>query len=161
MAPAPTRIHRDVVMALSAQIYHALDGIVCRVYATPFDVRLPDRDEADELAETVVQPDIAVIPQPQPRQSRRKGCHGCQGPDLETRTLREPRRPGILAGPTRADRILFIFRLGADGYGKPQASPTVGPCATTTIPDLAIDWNSVFRALRKILFSSTAHLDNQ
>jgi len=74
MAPAPTRIHQDVVMALSAQIYHALDGTACRVYAAPSDVRLPDRDEADELVETVVQPDIAVICNP--AKLDEKGCRG-------------------------------------------------------------------------------------
>jgi len=155
MSPAPARIHQEVVVALVAQIHGALDGTACQVYVAPFDIRLPDQDEADEAIETVVQPDIAVICNP--AKLDEKGCRGA--PDwiievlspstaakdqIRKRELYE--RHGVLeywlVHPT--DRILFVYRLGADGYGKPQVLPTVGPCATAVIPDLAVDWNSVF-----------------
>jgi len=129
MSPAPARIHQEVVVALVAQIHGALDGTACQVYVAPFDIRLPDQDEADEAIETVVQPDIAVICNP--AKLDEKGCRGA--PDwiievlspstaakdqIRKRELYE--RHGVLeywlVHPT--DRILFVYRLGADGYGK-------------------------------------------
>jgi len=74
MAPAPARVHQDVVVAIAARIYGALGGTACRVYIAPFDVRLPDRDEADEVVTTVVQLDIAVICDPAKLDD--KGCRG-------------------------------------------------------------------------------------
>lgn len=61
MSPAPSRLHQDV----SARLVHALFGHFkdkdCKVYAAPFDVRLPDTEQADDTANfTVVQPDISV-----------------------------------------------------------------------------------------------------
>ena len=58
-------------MALVVQIYRALEGTACRVYVAPFDVRLPDRNEA---VTTVVQPDIAVVCDPAKLDD--KGCRG-------------------------------------------------------------------------------------
>ena len=43
-------------------------------HATPFDVRLPDADEADDDIRTVVQPDISVICNPEKLDDR--GCRG-------------------------------------------------------------------------------------
>jgi len=52
----------------------AFIGTACWVYVAPFDVRLPDRDEADEAVAAVVQPDIAVICDPVKLDD--KGCRG-------------------------------------------------------------------------------------
>jgi Uma2 family endonuclease len=61
MTPAPSRRHQEISGALFNKFYSFLEGKPCRVYAAPFDVRLPDRDENDEEIETVVQPDIAIV----------------------------------------------------------------------------------------------------
>jgi Uma2 family endonuclease len=61
MSPAPTRRHQDIVVALSRQIATFLRTHTCRVYTAPFDVRLPRGGEADDLVESVVQPDISVM----------------------------------------------------------------------------------------------------
>jgi Uma2 family endonuclease len=37
------------------------EGKPCRPYAAPFDVRLPEKNEQDELIETIVQPDLLVV----------------------------------------------------------------------------------------------------
>lgn len=145
MSPAPTRIHREVVVELARQIGNYLQGNPCRVYVAPFDVRLPDRDEADDAVETVVQPGLAVICDPTKLDD--KGCRGA--PDwivevlspataakdqIEKRYLYE--RHGVseywLVHPT--DRVLFIYRMGADGYGKPEIKSTAGSAAATAIP---------------------------
>jgi len=155
MSPAPARIHQDVVVALVAQMYRALGETTCRVYTAPFDVRLPHRDEADAAVETVVQPDIAVICDPSKLDE--KGCRGA--PDwiievlspttaakdqIQKRALYERHRVREywLVHPT--DRIVFLYRLEADRYGKPDILPTVGLCTPTVIPDLVIDWDGVF-----------------
>jgi Uma2 family endonuclease len=155
MTPAPARVHQDVVVELVAQIHRALDNTPCRVYVAPFDVRLPDRDEADDAVQTVVQPDIAVICDPAKLDDR--GCRGA--PDwiievlspataakdqIQKRELYE--RHGVseywLVHPT--DRILFVYRQGRDGYGKPDVRPTTGRSVTKLLDGLAVDWDSVF-----------------
>ncbi len=155
MSPAPARVHQEVVVELVRQIGNHLQGSRCRVYVAPFDVRLPDHDEADEAVATVVQPDIAVICDPDKLDD--KGCRGA--PDwiievlspttaakdqIRKRELYE--RHGVreywLVHPT--DRVLFVYRLGTDGYGKPQVLPTVGPYTAAAVSDLTIDWNGVF-----------------
>jgi Uma2 family endonuclease len=74
MSPSPARVHQDLVVELVAQIHAALANGPCRVYVAPFDVRLPDGDEADDAIETVVQPDISVICDPSKLDE--KGCRG-------------------------------------------------------------------------------------
>lgn len=162
MSPAPARIHQDVVVELARQIGNHLQGNPCRVYVAPFDIRLPDHNEADEAVTTLVQPDIAVICDPAKLDD--KGCRGA--PDwiieilspttaakdqIQKRALYE--RHGVseywLVHPT--DRILFLYRSGADGYDKLLVLPTTGPCATTTLPDLTIDWDLVFTPVEQAL----------
>lgn len=152
MAPAPTRLHQDFVVELAAQIHPKLAGSGCRVYVAPFDVRLPKHDESDARVNTVVQPDVAVICDP--RKLDVKGCHGA--PDwiieilsassavhdqVRKRALYE--RHGVreywLLHPT--DRVLTIYRLGADGvYGKPDVQALEGQTAVGVIDGLEIHW---------------------
>lgn len=61
MSPAPSRRHQEVVGEIFRQTANFLQGKPCRAYVAPFDVRLPQADEADDQTRTVVQPDIAVI----------------------------------------------------------------------------------------------------
>ncbi|MBI4778088.1 Uma2 family endonuclease [Candidatus Desantisbacteria bacterium] len=61
MSPAPSRRHQEVVGELFRQFATYLLGKSCKVYVAPFDVRLPECDEADEDIITVVQPDIIVV----------------------------------------------------------------------------------------------------
>jgi Uma2 family endonuclease len=61
MSPAPSRRHQEVVLELASLLHNYLRDKPCQVYIAPFDVRLPEGDEADSEIETVVQPDIAVF----------------------------------------------------------------------------------------------------
>ena len=74
MSPAPSRRHQDVVGGLFTQIALWVRNGPCRVYAAPFDVRLPHGDETDAQIDTVVQPDISVICDA--RKLDDKGCRG-------------------------------------------------------------------------------------
>ena len=57
MSPAPAWEHQNVVGELYAQLHSFLRGKPCKVFVSPFDVRL----NANENDDTVVQPDIVVI----------------------------------------------------------------------------------------------------
>lgn len=155
MTPAPSRVHQDVTGRLYAQILGLLAEYPCQVYIAPFDVRLPRADEADELIETVVQPDVAVICDQSKLDA--KGCRGA--PDwiievlspataakdhIEKRALYE--RHGVkeywLVHPT--DRVVMIYRLVQSAYGKPEISATAGQTPLPVQPHLTIDWERVF-----------------
>lgn len=61
MSPAPNRGHQDISGFLFRSIGNYLDNKKCKVYAAPFDVRLPGGLKADNDVDTVVQPDISVF----------------------------------------------------------------------------------------------------
>lgn len=76
---APNRVHQHVSGALYFNIYQFLKERKCKVYAAPFDVRLPVQNkEKDDEITTVVQPDICVICDETKLDER--GC--CGAPDL-------------------------------------------------------------------------------
>ncbi|MFB1490192.1 MULTISPECIES: Uma2 family endonuclease [unclassified Thiocapsa] len=152
MAPAPTRLHQEFVVELVRQVANALQGRSCRVYVAPFDVRLPKHDESDARVDTVVQPDVAVICDPHKLDV--KGCRGA--PDWIVEILSassavhdQVRKPALyerhgvreywLLHPV--DRVLTIYRLGADGvYGKPDVQGLEGQTPVGVIDGLEIDW---------------------
>lgn len=78
MSPAPSRIHQKVLGAFHSRFEAQLRGKTCEVYIAPFDVRLPKGDEADEEIDTVVQPDMTVVCDPNKLDDR--GVRGA--PDL-------------------------------------------------------------------------------
>ena len=77
MSPAPRRKHQKVSGELFGIIWDYLKGKKCEVYSAPFDVRLGEKNN-DEEVETVVQPDISVICDEEKLDD--KGCMGA--PDL-------------------------------------------------------------------------------
>jgi Uma2 family endonuclease len=73
---APNTQHQEILGAIFNLFYNYLRGKPCKVYPSPFDVRLFYR--ADESDDTVVQPDITVI-----CDEKKRGYEGCRGaPDL-------------------------------------------------------------------------------
>src|SRR6267378_1587874 len=81
--PAPSPCHQEMVGELFGQLWVALKGRPCRVYVAPFDVRLPKSDEANELIDTVVQPDVFIVCDRQKLDER--GMRG--GPDWVAEVL--------------------------------------------------------------------------
>ena len=75
MAPAPGIGHQRISGGLSNQLYNYLRGKRCEVFTAPFDVRL----NADTADDTVVQPDISVICDPN-KIKNGKSCVGA--PDM-------------------------------------------------------------------------------
>lgn len=151
MAPAPTRVHQLIVGEAYRQIGNALEGKPCQAYVAPFDVRLPRGNEADELVDTVVQPDIAVFCNPDRLDER--GARGA--PDwvievlspssakhdhLRKRSLYE--RVGVaeywLVHPT--DRLVHIYRAVDGHYGKPEVAAFDGSVTSAAAGQVTVDF---------------------
>src|SRR5690554_2567999 len=77
-AAAPRRIHQEISIIVSNKLYNFLKGNKCKVYSAPFDVRLPIKSKKHEDIDTVVQPDICVVCNPEKLDDL--GCIGA--PDL-------------------------------------------------------------------------------
>lgn len=71
MAPAPSPAHQEISVELIRQIANYLRGKKCKAFTAPFDIRL----FADTTDDTVVQPDLSIICDPDKIDAR-----GCQGP---------------------------------------------------------------------------------
>jgi len=161
MAPAPDLAHQDVAGEIYYQLRQALAGKPCRAYVAPVDVRLPKAGERDELIDTVVQPDVLVVCD-EDRLDRR-GVRGA--PDLvvevlspstaghdQVRKRRVYERAGVreywLVHPT--DRVVTVYRLGADGYGKPDVQELAGTTPVGILPGVEIAWDALVARLPPI-----------
>jgi len=83
MSPAPGAAHQKVVLEIGLLLREFLRGKRCRVFIAPFDVLLPEGDEADDEVDTVVQPDALVYCDPSKHDERR----GRGAPDLAVEVL--------------------------------------------------------------------------
>lgn len=158
MTPAPGLAHQEVALAMAVQISGHLRDRPCRVFIAPFDVRLPKAGEADDLVDTVVQPDLSVICDPSKLDER--GCRGAPdwvvevlspstaGKDqIRKRELYE--RQGVreywLVHPV--DRVLTIYRLHDGGFGMPEITLLEGRTPCAVVEGLEIDWAEVLAEL--------------
>ncbi len=148
---APLRLHQEIVSELCRQVGNYLQGKTCKFYVSPFDVRLPYKNEADDNIETVVQPDLSVICDPS--KLDQKGCRGAPDwivevlststalKDMNTkRSLYE--RHGVqeywLVHPE--DRWIMVYILDGGRYGQPGIFGMDSPTIVQRFPDLGIDW---------------------
>jgi len=158
MAPAPTRQHQRLSFELAREVANALEGSGCEVNVAPFDVRLPEGDEADDDIDTVVQPDISVVCDPSKLDD--KGCRGAPDWVIEVlspgsaghdqvRKLALYERHGVteywLVHPV--DRVVIIYRLEDGAYGRPLVSELQGCSGCRACPGAEIDWGRVVKGL--------------
>ena len=61
MQVAPTWQHQALSRELLTQFNNYLKNKSCEVFASPFDLRLPEANETDEETTFVIQPDLVVI----------------------------------------------------------------------------------------------------
>ncbi len=61
MSPAPSRSHQELSLIVTRELAVYLKRKPCKVYAAPFDVRIPRKSKDDQDIITVLQPDICVI----------------------------------------------------------------------------------------------------
>ena len=158
MAPAPSTNHQTLVLELAFQVRSALEGGACRILLAPVDVLLPRGEEADDEVDTVVQPDVLVVCDPAKVVMR--GVRGAPDWAVEvlspssashdqTIKLAAYERAGVreywLVHPT--DRVLTVYRLGADGYGKPDIQELTGETAVGVLPVVIIRWDPIVSRL--------------
>ena len=156
MAPAPTADHQRLVLAVARQIADALDGSRCEVFVAPFDVRLPQADEADDAIDTVVQPDLTIVCDPE--KIDRRGCRGAPDWVIEvlspataahdqTVKLGAYERAGVpecwFVHPT--DRTVTVYRLADGRYGRPNISELVGTLPCQSVDIVTIEWDRMPR----------------
>jgi Uma2 family endonuclease len=156
MTPGPNRRHQEIGFDVARQVADALEGSGCRVYVAPFDVRLPQGNEADDDIDTVVQPDISVICDRTRLDDR--GCRGAPDWVIEVlspssashdqilkRALYE--RHGVreywLIHPV--DQIVTVYRLVDGAYGRPDIYELKETLACGILPEVVIDWARVVR----------------
>jgi len=161
MSPGPDLAHQEIAGEVFRQLANQLDGKPCRPFVAPLDVRLPRTGEDDAGTTTVVQPDVMVVCDP--AKLDRRGVRGA--PDFiaevlsphtaghdQVRKLRAYERAGVrefwLVHPT--DRVLTVYRLGAEGYGKPDVQELVGNTAVGVLDGVEIAWDDLVARLPKV-----------
>ncbi len=156
MSPAPSLSHQAIVTKLVRHIDTYLDGKPCRVFAAPFDVRLPAGEEADDEIETVVQPDLSVICDGSKLDEA--GCRGAPdwvveilSPSTMEKDIREKfdlyQKHGVreywIVAPL--DKTVIVHVLQDDGRFSPGTHHGVGTkVAVAALEGLEIDLGLVF-----------------
>ena len=159
MSPAPARVHQRLVGELYRQIADALEDSHCEVNIAPFDVRLPasDTQQDDEITD-IVQPDIVIVCDPDKLDEQ--GCRGAPDWVIEVLSPRTASHDQIhklalyekhgvqeywLAHPT--DRIITIYRLEDDNYGKPAIYEMRGTLPASCCDSVEILWDKIIEQI--------------
>lgn len=152
--PSPTRTHQEIVGELFLQIYRALEGRSTRVYVAPLDVRLPKSTEADDLVDTVVQPDVFIVSDL--RKVDERGVRGAPDWLAEVLSPSTARHDEVIKLPAyeRAgvrevwlvrpiELTVAIYKAEAGRYGPATILELKGQTRLTAVPDVTIDWDRV------------------
>ncbi len=153
---APSRVHQEISIAIASQLYLFLKDKKCRAYSAPFDVRLFQQEEdAPYDVDTVVQPDIAVICDPEKLNDL--GCRGA--PDLIVEILSPAtrrydrlikfnlyQRAGVreywIVDPEA--RVVSVHTLEEGQYGSPAIYRDCDQAPLTVLEGCVIDLPAVF-----------------
>jgi Uma2 family endonuclease len=156
MSPAPSNFHQLIVGELFRHIANYFHGKSCRPFVAPFDVRLPRAGVSDHEVDTVVQPDISLVCDPE----KLKDNHGCLGaPDWVVEVL----SPSTAIHDQRTKRALYeqhgvaeywlvhpgdrsvtIYRLENNAYGKPLVFGMGEVCSPLAFAELVIAVADIF-----------------
>ncbi len=156
MSPAPSPEHQRILLEIAAQFHLFLQGKLCQTYIAPFDVCFSEANEADDDIETVVQPDLSIICDPQKIDDR--GCKGA--PDLIVEIL----SPSTAGKDTQEkftlyethgvkeywlvypfEHVVEVFELGKDGrYGRSKKIAGAHRMPVALFPGLELDLGLVF-----------------
>lgn len=151
MCPAPTWHHQEVLMELSRQVANFLLGKRCRVLAAPFDVRLPKQNDTDDQTDTVVQPDLVVVCDP--NKLDRAGCRGAPDWVVEVLSPSTAARDQITKRDLyqrhgvkeywlvhAEDGVLMRYFLNDGIFQAPRIDVMQGSTEVAVLPGLKIDW---------------------
>lgn len=159
MVPAPSPRHQEVAGELFRQLADQLNAQSgpCRIYQAPFDVILSADEADDETADTVVQPDLAIVCERSRLDER--GYRGAPAVVIEVVSPSSAahdqvvkadvyERHGVreywVAHPL--ERLVCIRVLGPNGtYGKTEVV-TTGTVTLRTMPGISVELDRVFTA---------------
>jgi Uma2 family endonuclease len=164
MTPAPSRKHQKILVELTWHFENFLRDKPYELYVAPFDVRLPEKDEADEQINSVVQPDLSVICDKTKLDDR--GCRGA--PDLiieivSPSTGRKDMKDKLFLYEHHGvkeywvlhpeEKVLMRFKLEKQGdtfrYGRPDVYDPEDSVETPILQGLTLDLGAVFEAIRQ------------
>lgn len=156
MTPAPSRIHQHISMELSRQFSNFLKDKKCRIYAAPFDVRLPELSERNDQITTVIQPDIVVVCDEKKLDD--KGCKGAPdliieiiSPETASKDMKDKfslfEKHGVkeywIVYPE--EKTVQVFLVGKDrNYKKPLIYSSEDKINVKTLKDLIVELKDVF-----------------
>jgi Uma2 family endonuclease len=156
MSPAPTLAHQAVSMRLSLLLGNHFRERRCQVFAAPVDVALAAAEAADDEIDTVVQPDLVVVCDP----NKLRGSHVRGAPDLvveivsPTSVRRDERikrdryqRAGVqeywIVHPE--DHVVHRYTAVDGRFGVPDVfGPEDGTFPSSRFPELAVDLPQLF-----------------
>jgi Uma2 family endonuclease len=156
---APTWQHQSISGEIYRQISNYLVDKPCKVFTSPFDLRIPEENEKDEDTKNVLQPDLVVI-------CDKKGLKGTGYygiPDLiieitSPSTSRKDRlvkfnkyeKAGVkeywIVDPE--GKFVSVFTLQENKrYGRPELYCEKDKIKVSIFPDLVIDLGVVFEGI--------------
>ncbi len=147
---APNWAHQSVVFELARQLGNALLGQRCQARVAPVGVRLPRSDEADDVIDTVFEPDLLIVCDPTKIDT--KGVRGA--PDVVIEVL-SPRTAGFDQVEKRARYeqagvrelwfvdvlagVITILQRTGSAFGPSTYVRAEGAVPIEAIPDLTLD----------------------
>ena len=156
MSPAPSRIHQELIMEISAELrnYIKSNKVQCKVYPAPFDVVLINENENENDSKNIVQPDISVICDK--NKLNDKGCFG--SPDMIVKIVSKF-NPGNdyvkklylyekykvkeywIVNPMKKN--ILVYTLTESGYNQPDLYTFNDKIKVNIFNNLEIDFNGI------------------
>ena len=156
MSPAPSRIHQELIMEISAELrnYIKSNKEQCKVYPAPFDVVLINENENENDSKNIVQPDISVICDK--NKLNDKGCFG--SPDMIVKIVSKF-NPGNdyvkklylyekykvkeywIVNPMKKN--ILVYTLTESGYNQPDLYTFNDKIKVNIFNNLEIDFNGI------------------
>lgn len=147
-------LHQRIVMEIGRQLANQLFGKPCQLYPAPFDVRLPQADEAEGDEKNVVQPDLLIVCDPSKlRSNSLRGAPdfvlevispGSKRHDL-IRKRRLYEQSGVREYWVYEPEEVLLYRFSASDEGPWTAEIVAGTGVQTlsALPELLVDFDSV------------------
>lgn len=155
MSPAPSRIHQELIMEISAEIrnYIKSNNGKCKVYPAPFDVVLVSENQNATDSKNIVQPDISVICDKSKLTD--KGCTGSPDMIIEIISPFNPSNDYVrklnlyeqfkikeywIVNPMKKN--ILVYTLTDNGYNMPDMYTFNDKVKVNIYNDLEIDFKS-------------------
>lgn len=154
---SPAWQHQEISSQLLGLFHNYLSGKPCRVFAAPFDLRLPEPGQTDAECTFVVQPDLTIICDS--TKLKGTGYFGVPALIIEISSPSTAKIDKIIkfnhyekAGVPEywivepEGKVVSVFTLQENQrYGRPDVYPEDGKIVVKTFPDFTMDIKFVFQ----------------